>query len=68
MKTSAMMMFSASCGVGAFIGNISGGMLLEHITVFALFRLISIISVISLIFAFLLKKININFEAKLQKS
>ncbi|MCM8709924.1 MFS transporter [Clostridium sp. SYSU_GA19001] len=58
MKTTAMTMYFASCGIGTFLGNIAGGMLLEHITIFTLFKLISFICVICLALGVRLKNIN----------
>lgn len=62
MKSSVMTFFAAACGIGNFIGNIGGGILLEHISVFLLFRIISFICVICLIIIVILKRINIPTE------
>ncbi|QCX34493.1 MFS transporter [Caloramator sp. E03] len=59
MKTTATTVYFASSGIGAFVGNIVGGMLLEHITVFTLFKIISIFSVLCLALGVKLKKINL---------
>lgn len=48
MKTSAMSFFGAACGLGGFIGNISCGILLEHISIFSVYKIISFICVICL--------------------
>ena len=58
MKTSAMTFFGAACGLGGFIGNISIGMLLEHISIFAVYKLISVICIICIGFVILLKNID----------
>lgn len=58
MKTSAMTFFGAACGLGGFIGNISIGVLLEHISIFAVYKLISVICIICIGFVILLKNID----------
>ncbi|HHU72989.1 MAG TPA: MFS transporter [Clostridiales bacterium] len=59
MKTSAMTLYSASGGIGIFIGNAVGGVLLESISIFSLYRIITLVSVIGLLLALGLKKINL---------
>ncbi len=58
MKTSAMTFFAAVCGMGSLTGNVGGGMLLEHISIFMLFKVISVISLVSLCVVVILKKID----------
>ena len=64
MKTSAMTFFGAACGLGAFIGNIGCGILLEHISIFTVYKIISLICVICMGFVIILKKVN---ESELKK-
>lgn len=59
MRATATTMYFASCGIGGFVGNIVGGMLLEHITVFTLFKIISLVSIICLILGVKLKRVNL---------
>jgi len=58
MKTTAMTFFGAACGLGAFIGNIGCGMLLEHISIFTVYKLMSLSCVICIGFIIMLAKIN----------
>lgn len=58
MRTSAMTLYAAVCGLGNFIGNIGGGMLLEQINIFMLFKVISIVCVLSFFVLLILKSIN----------
>ncbi|MBU3111219.1 MFS transporter [Clostridium lacusfryxellense] len=58
MKTSSMTFFGAACGLGAFIGNIGCGLLLEHISIFAIYRIISLMCLICIGFVVVLKKVN----------
>lgn len=58
MRTSAMTLYAAVCGFGNFIGNIGGGMLLEEVSIFILFKVISIVCVLSLCTLIILKNIN----------
>ncbi|QNO13981.1 MFS transporter [Alkalicella caledoniensis] len=55
IKTSAMTFFAAMSGVGALIGNMGGGVLLEHISIFSLYRISSYVAISSLIFVVILK-------------
>lgn len=55
MKTTAMTIFAAVCGLGNFTGNIGGGILLEHIDIFTLFRILAGVSLVSLVFIMALK-------------
>lgn len=55
MKTSSLTFYSAACGIGGLIGNIGGGVLLEHIEVFLLYKIMAIICVIGLAIAIVLK-------------
>jgi PPP family 3-phenylpropionic acid transporter len=56
VKTSAITFFSAMIGLGAFIGNIGGGILLEHISIFALYKISAVISVIAGVIVVILKR------------
>lgn len=56
MRTSAMTMYYASGGIGVFIGNIMGGLLLEKITIFSLYRAVSLVSIFGFLLALRLKK------------
>lgn len=44
LKTTSMTFYTAACGIGGFIGSITGGILLEHVNVFMLYRLLSAVS------------------------
>jgi MFS transporter, PPP family, 3-phenylpropionic acid transporter len=56
MRTSGMTLYAAlGGGIGAFIGNIGGGIILDRISIFALYRIISVICLIALIIGYLLK-------------
>ena len=58
MKTSSMTFFGAACGLGGFIGNIGCGILLEHISIFAIYKIISLSCLICIGFIIMLKNIN----------
>lgn len=58
MRSSAMTLYSASGGIGIFIGNALGGVLLESISIFSLYRIITLVSAFALFLAFLLKRSN----------
>lgn len=58
MKTSAMSFFGAACGLGGFIGNIGCGILLEHISIFAVYKIISFMCVICIGFLIVLKNVD----------
>ena len=58
MKTTAMTFFGAACGLGAFIGNIGCGILLEHISIFMIYKLISLSCLICIGFVIVLKRVN----------
>lgn len=56
MRTSGITLYSAfGGGIGAFIGNIGGGIILDRLSIFSLYRLISEICLISLLIGYLLK-------------
>lgn len=57
MRTTAMTIYAAVCGIGGFIGNMGGGLLLEHISVFMLYKIISLICIADLGVVLLLKKV-----------
>lgn len=57
MRTSAITLYSAlGGGLGGFIGNICGGMILESINVFFLFKILSLMCLLSLGSGIILKK------------
>lgn len=56
MRSSAMTLYSASGGIGIFIGNAFGGILLESISIFSLYRIITLVSAFALFLAFMLKR------------
>jgi MFS transporter, PPP family, 3-phenylpropionic acid transporter len=58
MRTTAMTLYSAVCGVGGLIGNMGGGVLLEHISIFMLYKIISLICIADLAVVLILKKLN----------
>lgn len=65
MRTSAITMHAAAMGIGGVIGNIGGGMLLEHISIFMLYQVFAVTCILCLGILMVLKKIDINL---LQKS
>ncbi len=58
MKTSSMTIYAASCGLGGFVGNIGFGMLLEHISIFTVYKIISLICLLCIGFIIVLKREN----------
>jgi len=58
MRTSAITLHAAAIGVGGAIGNIGGGILLEYISIFMLYKLLAFICVICLYVLILLKKVD----------
>lgn len=57
MRATGITIFSAiGTGIGGFIGNIGGGVLLEYISIFWLFRLLAVVSLSSLVIAAVLKR------------
>jgi MFS family permease len=58
MRTTAMTIFGASTSIGGLLGNIVGGVLLEHISVFSLYKILAAISLICIFFAAAIKKVN----------
>lgn len=58
VKTTAMTFYTAAYGVGGFIGNIIGGVILENADIFLLYTVFSIVSVIGCFVVLLLKKID----------
>ncbi len=56
VKTTSMTFYTATYGVGGFIGNILGGMLLEKADIFLLYRVFAIVSVIGCIVVLILKR------------
>lgn len=59
MKTSGITLYSAvGCGLGSFIGNISGGLLLEKISIFTLYKILALICAVTLLISVYIKKCN----------
>lgn len=56
VKTTSMTFYTAAYGVGGFIGNITGGMILENANIFLLYRVLSVVSVVGCIVVLMLKK------------
>ncbi|MBP1920218.1 MFS transporter [Youngiibacter multivorans] len=65
MKTTAMTIFAAVCGLGNFTGNIGGGILLEHIDIFTLFRILAAVSFVALLIILGLKVYEKSLKEKL---
>lgn len=60
MRTSAITLYAAlGGGLGGFIGNMYGGVILESMNVFLLFRILSLMCLFSLLTGFILKKTKI---------
>ena len=58
LRTSSIAIYSAiGGGLGGFIGNMSGGMLLEILDVFMLYKILAIIAAVALVIALKLKKL-----------
>lgn len=57
IRTSALTFYTAVCGSGAFIGNIGGGILLEHINIFGLYKIIALICLASTAVILVLKNV-----------
>jgi MFS family permease len=50
MRTSGITMYSAvGCGLGGFFGNMFGGLLLEKISIFSLYKMLALVCVLTLI-------------------
>jgi predicted MFS family arabinose efflux permease len=59
MRATGITIFSAiGGGIGGFIGNIGGGVLLEWISIFWLFRLMTVVSLAALVLAAVLKRLH----------
>lgn len=58
LRSSAMTLYAASGGIGIFIGNAIGGVLLESISIFTLYRIITLVSAFALLLAYMLKRAN----------
>lgn len=58
IRTSAMTFYTAVCGIGAFVGNIGGGTLLESISIFSLYRVLALICLVSTMVIVILKNID----------
>lgn len=65
MRTTAMTIFAASLGLGGLIGNIGGGMLLERISIFDLYKILSGICLFCCLVVILLKKIDLKHQKEM---
>ena len=61
MKTSAITMHAAGMGIGSVLGNIGGGILLEHISIFMLYEILALVCILCLGILALLKKVDSNY-------
>lgn len=60
-RTTAITVFAAlSAGIGGFLGNISGGIIIQNYSVFILFRVMSVLCIVSLLIALLLKRFHVS--------
>lgn len=67
MRTSGMTLYSAlGCGLGGFIGNIGGGIILDKTDIFSLYKVIAFICVLAIFTVYLLKNTG-NNNKKLEK-
>lgn len=48
LRTSSMTFYAAVMGIGGLVGNFNGGILLEHIRIFTLYRMIAVIMLAAL--------------------
>lgn len=64
IRTSAMTFYTAVCSIGNFIGNMSGGVLLEKISIFSLYKILAVVSIIAVAILLILKKIDIDYNEK----
>ena len=55
-------MHAAAIAVGGVIGNLGGGMLLEHVNIFSFYKVLAVICVIGMGFLIVLK--NIEMQSK----
>jgi MFS family permease len=60
MRTSAITMHAAAMGIGGVIGNIGGGILLEHISIFMLYQILASTCILCLGVLIVLKKVDSN--------
>ena len=58
MKTSAITLHAAATSIGGVIGNMGGGILLEHISIFMLYKILALACVICLGLLIVLKNID----------
>lgn len=63
MKTSAITLHAASTGIGGVIGNLGGGMLLEHLSIFMLYKILALVCILGIVILVLLKSTD-SLEAK----
>lgn len=56
MRTSAITMHAAGMGIGAVIGNMGGGILLEHISIFMLYEILALTCILCLGILIVLKR------------
>jgi len=59
MKTSAITLHAAATSIGGVIGNMGGGILLEHVSIFTFYKILAVICIICLCHLIVLKKIDI---------
>jgi len=60
MRTSGITMHAAAMGIGGVMGNIGGGMLLEHVSIFMLYELLGLTCILCVLILLLLKKMDSN--------
>lgn len=59
MRTSGITLYTAiGCGLGGFIGNIIGGIIIDSSSIFVLYKILSSMCVVTIIISLILKKIN----------
>lgn len=56
MKTLGMTLFAATGELGALLGNVGGGIIVDTTHIFMLYKIIAFISLLAAVFAFLLKR------------
>lgn len=68
MRTSGITLYSAiGCGLGGFIGNILGGMIIDNTSIFFLYKILSLVCFITIIVSIKLRKID-NLHIKVNVS
>lgn len=56
MKTLAITVYTAASGLGTLLGNVGGGIVVDHFGIFALYRIIAVISLIAMVLVIFLKQ------------